>query len=88
MADRPTLAAKAQAAMVRTGAKEKRLRGVCRRRFTRFAKSEGGSTLPSRRRVSSISECMFIANSLPAAARLRARAAHGTTGSGWSIRLF
>ena len=62
--------------------------GFCSRRLTRLSKPEGGSTLPSRRRVSSISECMLIANSLPAPARLRARVAHGTAGSGWSIRLF
>ena len=52
-----------------------------------FRKSEGGSTLPSRRSVSSTSKCMLIANSLPAPARLPARAAHGTAGSGWSTRL-
>jgi hypothetical protein len=36
--------------------KEKRGRGFCSRRFTRPAKPEGGSTLPSRRSVSSISD--------------------------------
>jgi hypothetical protein len=36
--------------------KEKRGRGFWSRRFTRPAKPEGGSTLPSRRSVSSISD--------------------------------
>src|ERR1700690_3606391 len=87
-ADRATVAATPQAARVWIRELEKRLRGVWRRRLTRLFKPGGGSTLPSRRRVSSISEFMVIASFLPAPAWLRARAAHGTAGSGWSIRWY
>ena len=73
--------------IARTIESEKRLRGLCSRRLTRLSRPEGGSTLPSRRNVSSISDCMLIAKFLPAPARLRARVAHGIAGSGWSIRL-
>jgi hypothetical protein len=86
-ADRATPAATAQAETAWIIEMEKLLRGICRRRLTRVSKPEGGSTLPSRRSVSSISECTLMAMSLPAPVRLRARVAHGRAGSGWSIRL-
>jgi hypothetical protein len=88
MTDRATPAATAQAEMAWITEMENLLRGICSRRWTRVSKPDGGSTLPSRRRVSSISECMLIAMSLPAPARPRVRVAHGRAGSGWSIRLY
>jgi hypothetical protein len=87
MADSATPAATAQAEIAWITEMENRLRGICSRRLTRLSKPDGGSTLPNRRSVSSISECMLIAMPLPAPARLPARVAHDRAGTGWSIRL-
>src|ERR1700689_3362227 len=89
-ADNAMLAAKAPIATVRNFEmeREKPRRGVCSRSLTRFSKPEGGLALPRRSRVWSISEFVLMANFLPAPARLQARVAHGTTGSGWWIQSF